>query len=403
VATEAFAGLLTNMGGATEAGKGFGVVMVAAIKMVEAGVYGLGAVFETLRGTVAVILAVITNAVGNLIGILASAAEIANLGIADELRSASDAAINFGESLSNVSASAFQNAKMAAAAALEAGADVLNAAAIFEEASNRMAASSAKIVASTAGTAGAVGTVGAAGKAATDKTGTLTVSKESLGTIDPLTDPAVLEQVGINDAMQSITDAHNATMLGKIEAFEQTRVGMLLNSADLQQQIEFNKNATLGDAMSTLVGVAIQQGGALGKAGKAIAIAQTIWSTGQAVMKAMAEVPWPANLAAAANIAAMGVAQLANIKRTNIGSGGSVLAGRGGSVGASAPSLSDNVQGATGTPLTQQSAVQIIVQGSLFAAQETVDWLTEQIGAAVMDRDVVFISGNSRQAMELRG
>ena len=39
----------------------------------------------------------------------------------------------------------------------------------------------------------------------------------------------------------------------------------------------------------------------------------------------------------------------------------------------------------------------------LFAAQETVDWLTEQIGAAVMDRDVVFISGNSRQAMELRG
>jgi hypothetical protein len=99
----------------------------------------------------------------------------------------------------------------------------------------------------------------------------------------------------------------------------------------------------------------------------------------------------------------MGVAQLANIKRTNIGSSGSIVAGRGGAIGASAPSLSDNVQGATGAPLTQQSAVQIIVQGSLFAAQETVDWLTEQIGAAVMDRDVVFISGNSRQAMELRG
>ena len=92
-----------------------------------------------------------------------------------------------------------------------------------------------------------------------------------------------------------------------------------------------------------------------------------------------------------------------NIKRTNIGSSGSIVAARGGAVGASAPSLSDNVQGATGNPLTQQSAVQIIVQGSLFAAQETVDWLTEQIGAAVMDRDVVFISGNSRQAMELRG
>jgi hypothetical protein len=202
--------------------------------------------------------------------------------------------------------------------------------------------------------------------------------------IDPQTDPAVLEQISINDTMQAVTDAHNATMLGKIEQFEQSKIGMMLNSAELQQQIEFNKNATLGDAMSTLVGLAIQQGGALGKIGKAVAIAQTVWSTGQAIMKAMAEVPWPANIAAAAGVAAMGVAQLANIKRTNIGSSGSIVAGRGGAIGASAPSLSDNVQGATGAPLTQQSAVQIIVQGSLFAAQETVDWLTEQIGAAVM-------------------
>jgi hypothetical protein len=405
VAADSFGNLLTNMGGATEAGKGFGVVMVTAIKMVEAGVYGLAAVFETLRATVAVILAAITNGVGNLIGILASAAEIANLGVADNLRAASDAALLFGSSLNSVSASAWENAKAAGAAALQAGADVLNAAMIFDEKSREFEARAAAAAArATAAQGAAVGVgIGAAAGAGADRSGQLTVSKESLGKIDPQLDPEVLRQTSINDTLQAVQDAHNATMLGKIEAFEQTKLGMLLTNADLMQQIEFNKNATLGDAMSSLVGMAIQQGGALGKAGKALAIAQTVWSTGQAIMKAMAEVPWPANIAAAANIAAMGVAQLANIKRTNIGGAGSITAGRGGGASAAAsPALSDNV-GPQGQPLEQQTAVQIIVNGSLFAAQETVDWLAEKLGEAVSSRDMVFISNTSRQAMELRG
>jgi hypothetical protein len=241
------------------------------------------------------------------------------------------------------------------------------------------------------------------GAGALDRTGQLTVSKDSLGKLDPFADQQVIDQISINDTLQAVTDAHNQTMIGKLEAFEQTKLGMMLTNADLMQQIELNKNATLGDGMSALVGLAIQQGGALGKAGKALAIAQTVWSTGQAIMKAMAEVPWPASIAAAANIAAMGVAQLANIKRTNIGSGGSIVSGRGGGGASSAsPALPDSTP-ALGQPLQQQNAVQIIVQGSLFAAQETVDWLTEQIGAAVNSRDLVFIQGNSRQALELRG
>ena len=404
VATEAFANLMTNVGGATEAGKGFGVVMVAAIKLVEAAVYGLGAIFEGLRSIVSGVLFVITAGVEKLISGMAGAAEALNLDIAIPLRNASEIASGMAASFDSISRSAQQNATLAAAAAIKAGTDVMRAGEIFDEASRRLEERAAAAASRATGAAGAVGTAGAAaGKTATDRTGTLTISKDSLGRIDPLIDPLVVEQSAINGALESIQDAHNQTMLGKIEQFEQSKIGMMLNSADLMQQIEFNKNATLGDAMSTLVNVAIQQGGKLGKIGKAIAIAQTVWSTGQAIMKAMAEVPWPANIAAAAGVAAMGVAQLANIKRTNIGSSGSIVAGRGGSIGASAPSLSDNVQGATGAPLQQQSAVQIIVQGSLFAAQETVDWLTEQIGAAVMDRDVVFISGNSRQAMELRG
>jgi hypothetical protein len=406
VAADSFGNLLTNMGGATEAGKGFGVVMVTAIKMVEAGVYGLAAVFETLRATVAVILAAITNGVGNLIGILASAAEIANLGIADNLRAASDAALLFGSSLNSVSASAWENAKAAGAAALQAGADVLNAAAIFDEKSREFearAAAAAARAGAVQGAATGIGAGAATAGATTDRSGLLTVSKESLGKIDPQLDPEVLRQTSINDTLAAVQDAHNATMLGKIEAFEQTKLGMLLTNADLMQQIEFNKNATLGDAMSSLVGMAIQQGGALGKAGKALAIAQTVWSTGQAIMKAMAEVPWPANIAAAANIAAMGVAQLSNIRRTNVGSGGSIVSGRGGGGSAAAsPALSDNV-GPTGQPLEQQSAAQVHIHGNIFSSSETADWIIEQIRSAVDSRDVVFVSSTSRQAMELRG
>jgi len=229
----------------------------------------------------------------------------------------------------------------------------------------------------------------------------------AFGDIGRLTKPEedyrVIQEQMVNDLLLKQKQEYYDTAAGKMDLFNATTLGMLVNNADLMQQIEWNKNATLGDAMSTLVGMAIQQGGTLGKAGKALYIAQTVWTTGAAIMRAFSDLGPIAGIGPAAAIAAAGAAQLANIKRTNVGSGGSIISARGGSVGATAPSLSDNVQGAMGTPLQQQSAVQIIVQGSLFAAQETVDWLTEQIGAAVMDRDVVFISGNSRQAMELRG
>jgi hypothetical protein len=380
--------------------------MVAAIKTIETGVQGLISWFEFWRGVGAKLFEGITFGASKALGAMASLGDALGLDIAPALQRAAEAAGGWSAQFKIGADAAFASAARAKDAAIKAGLDVLRADEIFAASAARLQAAAEAASARAQAPQGAFDAAVAAGAAGKDQSTVRDpslLSRDNLGRLDPFRDPLILEQISINDTLQAVTDAHNATMLGKIEAFEQSKIGMLLNSAELQQQIEWNKNATLGDAMSTLVGVAIQQGGALGKAGKAVAIAQTVWSTGQAIMKAMAEVPWPANIAAAASVASMGVAQLANIKRTNIGSSGSIVAGRGGSIGATAPSLSDNVQGATGTPLQQQSAVQIIVQGSLFAAQETVDWLTEQIGAAVMDRDVVFISGNSRQAMELRG
>jgi uncharacterized protein YycO len=91
--------------------------------------------------------------------------------------------------------------------------------------------------------------------------------------------------------------------------------------------------------------------------------------------------------------------QLANIKRTNIGTGGSVVGAGGGSAGGVAASVPSGVQRSNESE--ERSAVQIIVNGNMFAAQETVQWLVDKIGDAINNRDMVFINQNSRQAMEL--
>lgn len=400
VATEAFAGMLTNMGGATTAGKTFGVVVTAAVKLIEAGIYSLAGVFETLRSVVAIVLAAITNAVGNLIGVLASAADLAGLGIAERLRSASDAALDLGRSFAGVSATAEQNARKAGAAALQAAQDFLNAQQIFDQAAARAEARAATAAARNAGAQGeASGFGAAAGKAG--KAPKLELSRETLRSaeFDPFTDPRVLETMQVNDALAAIEDAHAQTMIGKIEAFEQTRLGSILAYQDMTLAAEQAKNMTLGEMGNELAMMAVQQGGKLGKIGKAYAIAQTVWSTSTAIMKAMAEVPYPANLAAAAMIAARGAAQLANIRKTNLGGNGSIVGAGGGGVPATS-TLSDNVGGVQ-KAAEQQTVGQVVVNGNIFSSQETANWIIEQIREAVSSRDVVFINANSRQAMEL--
>jgi hypothetical protein len=239
VATESFANIIRTMGGATEAGKTFGVVMTGAIKLVEAGIFGLAAVFETLRGIGAVVFASLTNAVGNLIGVLARAAEIANLDIAQPLRAASNATLSLGTSFSNVAASAFDNAKAASAGAITAGLDLLRASEIFAAASDAALAKAEQAVARTQAIQGQVSpgaadaaarASGAAGAAGAGSRGGPLLSKDllkdtgrAIADFDPLADPQVLRQIEINSALQAVQDAHDQTMLGKIEAVQPDR------------------------------------------------------------------------------------------------------------------------------------------------------------------------------------
>lgn len=410
VATGAVGEMIGRLGGATEAGKLFGTIMVGGLKIVETAAYGLAATFETVRAVISGMLAIIADGIGSVLGGVASTAEFFGLSIAGPIRNAADLMDGIGASLQNVSDKARENAVQAASYAIEAAVNIVKAGEIFNAAQadyeRKAAESAARNQALMGGGTGY--TAPETDKDKKDKDPKLELSKATLyGTnfdLDPFKDPAVLKQISINDTLQAMQDQHDATMLGKFEMFGKTQLGMALANAELMEMVEQNKNATLGDAMGTLVGMAIQQSGALGKVGKALAIASTIYSTSSAIMKVWSQLGWPAAIGPSAQIAAMGIAQLANIRKTNIGSSGSISSGSlgGGGSAATAPALPDNV-GPQGQPLEQQSTVQIIVNGAVFAAQETVDWLVEQIGDAVNSRDLVFINGNSRQAMELAG
>ena len=67
VATGAVAEMLGRLGGATEAGKLFGTVMVGAIKVVEATAYTLAAAFEGVRAVIAGVLYAITSGIQNVL------------------------------------------------------------------------------------------------------------------------------------------------------------------------------------------------------------------------------------------------------------------------------------------------------------------------------------------------
>jgi hypothetical protein len=216
-----------------------------------------------------------------------------------------------------------------------------------------------------------------------------------------MSDPKLLREIEINGALQAIQDEHDQTMLGKLELFEQTRLGSLLSYNDLMINAEMAKNMTLGDMAFDLVRMAAQSSGALGKVGKAFAIAQTIWSTGTAIMRAYEQLGPIKGTVAAAAIAAKGAMHLANIKKTNIGVGGSLAGVGGGGITAAAPALGDNVSGVQ--QQDQRAISQVVINGNVFSSQETAEWIIGQIRDAVESRDVVFISSNSRQAMELVG
>lgn len=223
--------------------------------------------------------------------------------------------------------------------------------------------------------------------------------------VDPLLDPQVAYQSQVYDILGQQYDEYSNSMLGRVDAFNSSWLGQVLLAGQTQIDAETFKNQTIGSLMGNLVGTAIQQGGALGKHSKALAIAQTVWAGATAVIETFKNAGgYPFGIAPAAIMAGTVAMQLANIKKTNVGSGGSGVSSSSGGGSVAAPSLPSSVPATTptSTESDRKSASQIIIQGPILSGQQSADWLIDILRQAT-DADMVFMTGNSRQAMEIRG
>jgi hypothetical protein len=168
-------------------------------------------------------------------------------------------------------------------------------------------------------------------------------------------------------------------------------------SQEQLQTSHFEREMTLRQSLVSTAGSIM---GALFASDKKFAIAQAIISTSVGATRALREVPFPANIAAAAAVLANGYKQVKQIKATNPGTNATSFGG--GSGGASPSALQQpagNAQQAEQAP----RIAQVVIQGSVFSSRETADWLVGQLSDAINNRDVVFINGNSRQAGLITG
>ena len=170
---------------------------------------------------------------------------------------------------------------------------------------------------------------------------------------------------------------------------------------EARQRAETERN--LQNVFSTLAQAGSKKVAAVGKA---LSIVTTTRSTATGIMNAFRDLPYPAALAASASIAATGAAQLATIRGTTLGGGGSPS----GAISAATPPISATpsepafgLGGEAGIPgASTQRAVQVIFQGDVIGWDEHIE--TRVIGAiqdAVVDRDVILIHSDSRNALDL--
>lgn len=154
-------------------------------------------------------------------------------------------------------------------------------------------------------------------------------------------------------------------------------------SASIQQL-----NASLASSLVTIATAAFGQN-------KKVALAVAGISVGVGMAKAL-ELPFPANIAAAAKVAAQGAQILAGIRSQSVGGGASLAATSGGgsaSLSGTAPAAATAPTGAT-----QAASTSIYINGN-FAGPRSIDWLVDELRKAT-DRDVILFGGASRQSID---
>lgn len=399
--------LTAELGGADEAGKKMGVNLIRVIAALRIAANLVAVAFETVRSTVASVAAVAVTAGEKILAAnLAVARALGFDDIAKRLSIEHEAISGLAESLKSIRLSAAENAQAMMTNVIQATADFMNAADLFEAKSREMDAR-AKAAMNRASGGSGVMQPGAGERVASRVLPASPLSTGGVGGNVRVEGPNELAFEQMTQAMYDrMAETARQAGIGRVAEWQASlaqMTGLTQLAADQQLAIEQAKAGNMSALAFGIVDSTIFASGRLGKVQKALAIASTIWNTSRAVMKAMAEVPWPGNIAAAAAIAAMGVREISKIRSTNFSSSGSVS---GGGLSSGAGGLSGGSEGGFATPqaVTQQEPqriAQVIIQGDVFSSQETVDYLIGKISEAINDRDVSFIASNSRQALDL--
>jgi hypothetical protein len=216
-------------------------------------------------------------------------------------------------------------------------------------------------------------------------------------------DPAA--QAEFELAVQEQMLSTEADMLNRRMAMQQQFGGQYLN---LQRSIAALMGKTWADGhKKTLANTAAFTGAAMSITqslfgqNKKVSIAMAIISTLQGAAQALRDVPYPANIAAAASVLASGYAQVNAIKSTNIGSTG-IGGGIGGGGGApTAQPISNNINDAQEN---RRSAIQVVFQGDVVGWDDFMrDRFVSSLRDLVDGNDVILFGADSRQAAEIRG
>lgn len=139
---------------------------------------------------------------------------------------------------------------------------------------------------------------------------------------------------------------------------------------------------------------------------KGMAIAKAVQDTAVAANAALAYVPWPANIAAAASIKAWGAVNVGIIAATGFAEAQQINASGGAPVGSSInpvftrPTSTDPSD--SGSVSDSQKVTQIVFAGPIFETNDARRFIVDAIKEET-DRDVIVISPNSRNGQDLRG
>lgn len=134
------------------------------------------------------------------------------------------------------------------------------------------------------------------------------------------------------------------------------------------------------------------------KVQQGIALAQAVWYTASGVANALRSVPFPANISAAAKVAAVGAIQIAKIKATSFSNGGGAASG-GISVGGAGSAQATLPEAPAATGAQTKAQTNIYLNGN-FAGPDSARWIVDALRDE-FDRDVTLFGGSSRQSLEL--